>query len=681
MAQTVQEIRTDFNGTTGGSSSALTTAASGSAFIILVSCDQSVTITINNDSKGNSYTAAAAGLTISGNNQVKAYYATSASPTGGASHTASVTFSGNAFGSIYFIEVTNSTSGAIDAYNTASYNPGAGPYPVTSGTPAQSDYTVLSICGATGGGTNTFSATGYTLDSQGDGTTYWPSGIGSKIVTGVGTAQTCAWGVVGTSDALDIILLVKASAGGGGGTYTPPGNVPQIFASQPSSFAPMMRFASVAATALAVTAGAYVPVGARAAQQSQATYRELPFYAQQEQQRLNPEKFNGITVASVPCSVPQQPTTTPWPYGLARPAINAPIAQPAAQIGASAPFVPSAVGWAYVGIARPPASFSQGITVQSVPFVPIVQLPAGSWSYQSAFSDQSPIAALIPAAATTIFARPPTVPRAADWGYAGIAALEAPIPLSQGIVPPYALSPVLTPVREPEWPYAATMLPAPSASRFSVTLQLPWLATLLPVRQPEWPYAATLVPGGTASRFGGAAAYYGLVTTKQWLSIPPWPYSVAMPPKPTASMFGVAPPPPPVNTGQNGLRRWAIQQYEAYFSRRDLEDAKKADAKREAAKPKLPRKIHWRKPDAQDLQLDLELQAAMRLAQQVSAGAIDLDVRLTTLEQQQALALPPLPNTSIPAPSGQQAVDQADEDLLLLAILFGDEIWQKNNPA
>lgn len=460
-------------------------------------------------------------------------------------------------------------------------------------------------------------------------------------------------------------------------------------------------------TITAGTTAISLPVGTQSPLQSQIAYREAARLIQPAPPVITQQGVSVVPPTAVPVPLP-----TPWPYAAASEFTVIPTT-----IGITPPYALSPVltpvrepEWPYAATIKFPGPATTGITPPYALSPVLVPVRQPEWPYA---------ATLLPAPTASEWAQPapaylgpPPIaqPPAAAWPYASAVALEAqpaatqptvsqtpyqPLPQLAQQTWPYARmqptvdlqdigvligpqappTPVLQWLNQPPWPWAATMLGAPTASRWTVTLGIPPSTVLVPVRQPEWPYVGTLLPEPTASQFNaGPPAYFGLSPTQQWLSYPPWPYVGSMLPQPTASEWGVAPVPPVVPPGSNGLRRWAIQRYEAYFTFKEEEQAKLVKDKVERDKPQLPKKMRRLAPE-EPVARDDDLNAAFRLVQQISAGSINLDARLTTLEQAKALALPQI--SKVPTPSVQQVADQDEDDLLLLAILYGDSIWQK----
>lgn len=173
-------------GRTSSASSPIVTASgtttTGSTFVVAISCGAAATISAVTDSKGNTYTIIGSVQTDSGGNHRKALYRCN-NGTGGAGHTASVTFTGSGIdGTVHLIELTGVTTSSFD--QTAQGNDSASPYGVTLPTLSQADEIIITIIGGNGGtgGAATSSSNTTTVSEELNDTAYWHSCVTKAVV-------------------------------------------------------------------------------------------------------------------------------------------------------------------------------------------------------------------------------------------------------------------------------------------------------------------------------------------------------------------------------------------------------------------------------------------------------------------------------------------------------------------
>ena len=199
-------------GTSSGSSvstTAGTTAASGSSFALFVSWDggQTISGTIT-DSKSNTYTAVGSpqGDWTSTWGQHQWFYCEDG--VGGTSHSVTVNFSGSAFPTIHLLEITSDNGAPI--YDSAAYattRDGASPYTVTSGTLTEATSVVLAGCGANRGADGAYSSSNFTILSQEPAvSSFWTSGV-AKLVVAATTAQTPSFTVLNRNEDAAVIAI------------------------------------------------------------------------------------------------------------------------------------------------------------------------------------------------------------------------------------------------------------------------------------------------------------------------------------------------------------------------------------------------------------------------------------------------------------------------------------------
>ena len=168
--------------TTSGTS----TGGSGNHGILFCSFDPATTNNTPTDSKSNTWTI----LGTVDTHTARSVVYTSLNWTGGASHTATMTFSANAFPTLHMIEVTGALSSTpIDI--DVSTLPSSIPYTLATGTLAQANEVVL------GYGTQNsinladhyVSSTLTILSEEPNASSFWTSGVGKVVVASTSTTS------------------------------------------------------------------------------------------------------------------------------------------------------------------------------------------------------------------------------------------------------------------------------------------------------------------------------------------------------------------------------------------------------------------------------------------------------------------------------------------------------------
>jgi len=196
-----------------------TTSASGSTFVYLVSFDATVTASTPTDSKSNTYVQKATTLTTGHGDKVAVYVCENG--TGGASHTVSQTFSGSAAAAGYLIEVTGATTTPTDIALTGT--DASSPFTIASGTLAQANEAVLTICACnqTVSSTNTYSSSNTTILSQeSNGASFWTSAVSLLVTSATTSVSPSFTDTQGTAAGLIIVSFKEAAGGGAGAALT-----------------------------------------------------------------------------------------------------------------------------------------------------------------------------------------------------------------------------------------------------------------------------------------------------------------------------------------------------------------------------------------------------------------------------------------------------------------------------
>jgi len=195
--------------TTAGTS----TGGSGTIFQIFVSFDPGVTISSVTDSKSNTYSLV--GTVVTGRGKLARYRCVGG--TGGASHTATVNFSGNAFAVAHLVEVTGAATSTPGDISTSAVDT-TSPYTISSGTLAQAAEVVIAAIESNTGVNGAYSeSTGFTILSQeSDFNNFWTSAVASLVVAST-TGVTPSFTRSGDDDAFDAALVLdtfKEASGG-----------------------------------------------------------------------------------------------------------------------------------------------------------------------------------------------------------------------------------------------------------------------------------------------------------------------------------------------------------------------------------------------------------------------------------------------------------------------------------
>jgi hypothetical protein len=205
-----QKVSISNNSGTTITTGSITTAASGSIFVVGLAGANGSGLPTPTDSKGNTYTpinAEFAGLI-----NVRLWYCENG--TGGSGHTFSMVAPTSNPNAVYAMEITGGlTSGSLDQ-TTAWIADASSPYTTnTSGTTAQNDeLAVVFYVDDRGGTTNLISwGNSYSLVTETADSTYVTGGLGAKVLTATGTQQGSI--TIPTSSSADGILVTFKAAG------------------------------------------------------------------------------------------------------------------------------------------------------------------------------------------------------------------------------------------------------------------------------------------------------------------------------------------------------------------------------------------------------------------------------------------------------------------------------------
>ena len=198
--------------TTSGTS----TGGTNSVFYLVVSYDPGVTVSTVGDSKSNTYSLV--GSVVTGRGRLARYRCIGG--TGGASHTATITFSGNSFAVLSLVEVTGADASPADI--STSVVDTTSPYTLASGALAQANEVVLAAIESNTGDNGAYSeSSGFTILSQeSDMGNFWTHAVASKVVAST-SSVTASFTRSGDDDAFDAALVIdsfKEAASGVTGT-------------------------------------------------------------------------------------------------------------------------------------------------------------------------------------------------------------------------------------------------------------------------------------------------------------------------------------------------------------------------------------------------------------------------------------------------------------------------------
>lgn len=204
-----------------GSTAGITTAASGSSFLVYVSTDLNATVSSIQDSKSNSYSQVGTTLTNFLGFGVNACVYLCTNGTGGSGHTATANLSASADGEIYFVEILNgATASIVDALSSAFWNDDSAT-PFTSNNVVTANATDLllafTITGSSSG-TETLTWGNSFTQVVADGSALrFTGGIAKRLVTSTGTYTSSFTAAgAGTTEAATAVIALKDGSGGGG---------------------------------------------------------------------------------------------------------------------------------------------------------------------------------------------------------------------------------------------------------------------------------------------------------------------------------------------------------------------------------------------------------------------------------------------------------------------------------
>ena len=191
---------------------AITTAASGSVFVILVQRQSTDAITIS-DSKSNTYTPLVNVDDTFGAFSVFTDIYVCVDGTGGASHTFTAASTGS-FASVFVMEITGADLTAMaSAITSAGQNDASSPF-VDPGITVGAETLLIAFAAGDSGSDTAFdpTANSFTLsDAYTDGATYWTAATAYRYVTGAGT-YNCSWTKSGAAEMNCLIFAAPSAA-------------------------------------------------------------------------------------------------------------------------------------------------------------------------------------------------------------------------------------------------------------------------------------------------------------------------------------------------------------------------------------------------------------------------------------------------------------------------------------
>jgi len=196
---------------------AVTTSATSSTFLVGFQFEGGATFTSLVDSKSNTYTQIGTETTANSGAKCRLYYCPNG--TGGASHTATVTVNSNVAITVHFLEITGGkTTGILNPTPPAANDDLSSPFTSNSITTAQADAMLVSfLCGTNSGSNPATNAesTGFTVQAGSDETDasqFWTGCFATKILTSTTTTNS-SFTESGATTGLVWIAAFEAAAG------------------------------------------------------------------------------------------------------------------------------------------------------------------------------------------------------------------------------------------------------------------------------------------------------------------------------------------------------------------------------------------------------------------------------------------------------------------------------------
>lgn len=190
---------------------AQTTQSSGATFLIAVSWGSTaINISSVSDSKSNTYTICGSVQNIATHHRLALYRCENG--TGGATHTATVAFSGTAFPVLHFIQCTGVLTSSYDSAATAQGTDASTPWTVTSGSFAQANNVVITLCGCDGevGSSNYSSSNTTILSEELDSFNYYASAVSKLVISSTSAVTPSFTATEGTNAALIVAAFKSA---------------------------------------------------------------------------------------------------------------------------------------------------------------------------------------------------------------------------------------------------------------------------------------------------------------------------------------------------------------------------------------------------------------------------------------------------------------------------------------
>lgn len=197
------------------------TTTTGSNFAICVAWDNTSNVSSVADSNGNSYTAQGTDQLDGNGGRLRWYVCLNG--TGGATHSATVTFSGTPAASVSFYEISGADTSAVQQAAQAQ-DSGGQPFTITSGALPAGNWCLLAAASNNTGSDGAYTANASTptatlLHSEGTTASFWTHGVSRMLSSGT-TAVTPSFNRSGTAGGTSAMALI-AFTEGAGNTITP----------------------------------------------------------------------------------------------------------------------------------------------------------------------------------------------------------------------------------------------------------------------------------------------------------------------------------------------------------------------------------------------------------------------------------------------------------------------------
>lgn len=199
------------------------TTTTGSNFAICVAWDNTANISSVADSNSNSYTAQGTDQLDGNGGRLRWYVCLNG--TGGATHSATVTFSGTPYASVSFYEISGADTSAVQQA-TQTQDSGGQPFTITSGVLPSGNWCLLAAASNNTGSDGAYTANASTptatlLHSEGTTASFWTHGVSRMLSSGT-SAVTPSFNRSGTAGGTSAMALIAFTEGAAGSSSITP---------------------------------------------------------------------------------------------------------------------------------------------------------------------------------------------------------------------------------------------------------------------------------------------------------------------------------------------------------------------------------------------------------------------------------------------------------------------------